>query len=339
MILFIGTCLVAAEHQTPLHFFYGDFYIIASLVIDLGGVALIVGLSMFLYRRVARSDGRILRAWWVVALWHDLLQADTCTTCGRCNEVCPAMSAGKPLQPREVVLGIRAAMDGGANSPPLSATIDDDVVWSCTTCGACNEACPVGIDVFGKIVEMRRGRVELGNLPAIAQRLLELSAAEFNPFDRPHNDRLLWSTGLDLPIAREGETIPLLYWVGCAGSFDPDGQSVARHMIRILMHLGIDFRVLGERCTGDPARRMGEEGLFRELAAENIAQFGEHSVERILTHCPHCFNTFANEYPELGGHYQVEQHGMLRRPLMEGLYHWELGVARSCLASVGLPVR
>src|SRR5262249_12418341 len=132
-------------------------------------------------------------------------------------------------------------------------------------------------------------------------------------------DRMLWAAGLDVPIAREGETIELLYWVGCAGSFDSEGQGVSRSMIRILDHLGINYRILGarERCTGDPARRMGEEGLFREQAGENVRRFAEHGVTRILTHCPHCFNTFKNEYPELGGRFEVEHHSQFLARMIE----------------------
>jgi len=445
LVLFIGTCLVFLEHDTPLHFFYGWFYQIASLIIDLGGVAFILGLAMFLGRRLRHGHGRILRAWWVTTLsvlllvaavsgfllegsriavdlpaherwssvgysvalvlrefgmegeralvlhrllwaghaavcvaffvllpwkffshlvfspiswatrtieprgrlrltdlpqqapgavvWadlsrRDLLQVDACTTCGRCNTVCPATAAGKPLRPREVVLDIRRAMDGSpgrksddADSPSnLAELIADETIWSCTTCGACNHACPVGIDVYGKIVELRRGRVETGIVPEAAEQLFESTAAHFNPFRRPNRDRLQWAQGLDVSVAEPGEAIELLYWVGCAGSFDDDGQRVARAMIKILNGLGICFRVLGtrERCTGDPARRLGEEGLFQQLAAENLALFKEHSVQRVLTHCPHCFNTFRNEYSELGGQYVVEHHSQfLERMIAE----------------------
>ena len=426
LILFIGTCLVFLEHDTPLHFFYGPFYLVSSLIIDLGGVAFIVGLGIFVVRRLSERSGRVLREWWIPAMiglllvigatgfllegariahrmpahekwsavgytvasamrlvgvhgesalwlhrvlwpthavfcvlffallpwrffghmvygaaswairnrrpltelpilpleqspgaatwrelsWRDLLQTDACTTCGRCNDSCPASAAGKPLRPRDVVLGLRSAMgpvsvstvgDVSLDPTHLSHWIADDVLWSCTTCGACNDACPVGIDVFHKIVDVRRGRVESGQIPKAAETLFESSAERFNPFGKPQSHRLEWAAGIDLPVAREEEAIELLYWVGCAGAFDPDGQSVARSMIKILQQLEIPFRVLGksECCTGDPARRMGEEGLFRQLAAMNIETFRRHSVKRILTACPHCLNTFKNEYPFL----------------------------------------
>ncbi len=439
-VLFLGTCLVFLEHSTPLHFFHGTFYLIASLVIDLGGVVFITGLVMFLARRAVGREKRILKAAWVSSLawlllaigvsgflleglriardlpeferwsvagytvargfralgvrgsaallpqqvlwvthalfcaaffallpwkffshmaygavswatrtgkatgklrfpaleheapgvattrdlsWRDLVHTDACTTCGRCNDVCPASAAAKPLRPREVVLGLRAALDTeaivagngsgakrSASGVSISAHVPDEALWSCTTCAACNEACPVGIEIYDKIVDGRRGRVEAGTVPPAAEQVFERTASEFNPYGKAAVDRLAWASGLDVPVAREDEPIDLLYWVGCAGSFDPDGQAISRAMIRILNKLGVRYHVLGPRecCTGDPARRMGEEGLFREAAQSNIDRLKRHSVKRVLTHCPHCFNTFLNEYPELGASFEVEHH-------------------------------
>lgn len=421
-ILFAGTCLVFLEHDTPLHFYYGWFYQAASLVIDLGGVAFLVGLAMFLARRCSGRSPRILRQWWVTALsvlllvigvtgfllegariavdlprhewcsvagyplalglraigiegptaigfqqwlwgahaavciaffallpwgffshfvygissstarsarqlshlavwpmgpdqppgavtWRqfsavDLLQSDACTTCGRCNEVCPAAAAHKPLQPRDVVLELRRSHT--ANSSPSSSDpleVRDDVLWSCTTCAACNQACPVGIDVYDKIIELRRGRIEAGNAPAAAEQVFEGVAGRHNPFGKPNSERLAWAHGLNLPVAEPDEPTEILYWVGCSGSFSPEGKTVARAMVKILNHLGVNYRVLGtaERCTGDPARRMGEEGLFRQCAAHNLHELKSHGVKRVITHCPHCFNTIRNEYPEVAG--------------------------------------
>jgi Fe-S oxidoreductase len=256
--------------------------------------------------------------------WNDLLHADACTTCGRCNEACPATAANKPLRPREIVLGIRAALtdsDGLPDSSDLSARFDPEALWSCTTCGACNEVCPVGIDVYGKIVELRRARVEQGDIPDQAEAVLESTANAYNPFGKENSQRLAWAQGLDLPVAEPGEEVELLYWIGCAGSFDPEGQSVSRAMVSILDRLGIRYRILGcrERCTGDPARRIGEEGLFQQCARENIATLAGHAVKTVLTHCPHCFNTMKNEYPEFGASFSVEHHTeFLARMLSEG---------------------
>ncbi len=415
-ILFVGTCLVFLEHDTPLHFFYGWFYLLASCVVDAGGLAFLVGLGMFLWRR-CRGRGTLLpNGWWVASLswllaaigitgfllegarisqhfpeferwsfvgyatatglwavglggdtaptvhrllwclhaalcvaffallpwqffghmvyglvswsvrterarselrpalvasspgvqqlsefpWTDLLQTDACTTCGRCDSVCPANEAGRPLQPRSVVLNLRFALDH-TPQPSLLESIAADTLWSCTTCTACNEACPVGIDVYGKIVEMRRGRVEAGIVPEAAEQLFDAVASQNNPWGRPDTSRMEWAQGLELPVAQPDEPVELLYWIGCAGSFDPDGQSVAAAMVRLLKHLQIRFHVLGRRegCTGDPARRLGEEGLYREQAEKVIATLRSHGATRILTHCPHCFNVFRNEYRHL----------------------------------------
>jgi Fe-S oxidoreductase len=457
-ILFIGTCLVFLEHDTPLDFFHGTFYMAASLIIDLGGLAFLAGLGMFLARRSRRVESRLLKTWWVSAVawlllliglsgflvegariardmpaferwsavgygtalglralgvageqaahWHrlgwilhaalcvaffallpwrffghmaygaaswavrgqgppgrlsvpslterppgatvasdfsrrDLLHADACTTCGRCNDVCPAQAAGKTLRPREVVLGLRAAFDAELAAPgpgagagrPASGTaladfVPDEMLWSCTTCGACNEACPVGIAILEKIVDGRRGRVEAGVVPDAAADLFESTAGRFNPFGKAAGERLAWASGLNVPVAAENEDVDLLYWVGCAGSFDPDGQAVSRAMVRILNHLGVPYRVLGQRecCTGDPARRLGEEGLFQQLARLNISRLRGHSVKRVLTHCPHCFNTFRNEYPEMGAAFEVEHHTQfLARMIREGKLRLDSG--------------
>jgi Fe-S oxidoreductase/nitrate reductase gamma subunit len=416
--LFMGTCLVFLEHDTPLHFFYGTFYLISSLVVDLGGVAFLIGIGMFLWRRHRARPNRLLQTWWVavmswllaaigltgfvlegariardfppferwspvgygvalglnavgvagesaatlhrltwglhatlcvvffalvpwkffshatygLASWatrrcrplaqlapvtleptrspgvtsamdflrRDLLQADACTTSGRCNEACPANAAGKPLRPRDVVLGLRAALDADP-SAPLDTRIADDTLWSCTTCAACNSVCPVGIDIYDKIVDLRRGRIENGAAPRMAEELFESVAMRFNPFGKPPSERFSWASDLHLPIAKTNESIDLLYWIGCAGHFDPEGREISRAMVKILNHAKIDYRVLGqtERCTGDPARRMGEEGLFQTLATTNRSTIRGHRVKRILTHCPHCFNTMRNEYPTL----------------------------------------
>jgi Fe-S oxidoreductase len=232
------------------------------------------------------------------------LQSDACTTCGRCNDVCPATAVGKPLQPRDVILELRrnlAHSEGNGAADPLR--LDDDVLWSCTTCAACNQACPVGIDVYDKIVELRRGRVEHGAVPEAAEDVFESIEQRSNPFGRPNSERLQWAGGLTVPVAQPGEAIDVLYWVGCSGSYSPEGRMVARSMVKILNHLGINYRVLGtaERCTGDPARRMGEEGEFRQCAARNLQVLQSHGVKRVITHCPHCYNTLRNEYPDVAG--------------------------------------
>jgi Fe-S oxidoreductase len=247
----------------------------------------------------------------------DLLQADACLTCGRCAEVCPAEAAGKPLSPRGVVLGLRLFLDSSETS--LASFVPDDAIWSCTSCHACDVACPININIVDKITMLRRGKVLEGDLSEASAEALENTAQKFNPFGRPNSTRLEWAQGLQVPVAQNDEEIDLLYWVGCSGAFDPAGREVARAMIKILKQLNLSYRVLGtrERCTGDPARRLGEEGLWKELAEENLSTLNAHRVKTILTHCPHCFNAFKNEYPSLGPTPQVMHHSQWLRARLE----------------------
>jgi len=238
----------------------------------------------------------------------DLIQADACLTCGRCTEVCPAEAAGKPLNPRSVVLGLREHLDHPLIA--LTQQVEDDALWSCTSCHACDDACPINIHILDKITTMRRGRVAESGLPVSASEALEATAQKFNPFGKPNSARLEWASGMNVPVAKEGEPVELLYWVGCAGAFDPAGCEVSKAVVTILNHLKINYRVLGcgERCTGDPARRLGEEELWGELARTNQKQFAAHRVKTVLTQCPHCLNSFRNEYPTVGATPRVVHH-------------------------------
>lgn len=247
----------------------------------------------------------------------DLLQADACLTCGICTTVCPAEAAGKPLSPRSIVLGLREHLDHP--NVPLDEQVEDDALWSCTTCNACDAVCPVDIDIVEKIVMLRRGRVAEAAIPDSAGDALESMAQKFNPFGQANSARMEWASGLDVPVSKEGEPVELLYWIGCGGAFDPAGREVSRAMIRILKHLNVNFRVLGcrERCTGDPARRLGEESLWQELAETNQRTIAGHSVKTILTHCPHCFSSFRNEYTDIGPMPTVIHHSQWLRDRIE----------------------
>lgn len=249
----------------------------------------------------------------------DLLQADACLSCGLCAEVCPAQAAGKPLSPRSVILSLRQHLD--QPDTRLTTQVADDALWSCTACSACDLACPVNIHIFEKIVALRHGRVAVGELPAPAAEALESTAQKFNPFGKANSSRMEWASGLTVPVTRDGEAVELLYWVGCAGAFEPAGREVTRAMIRILNHLKVSYRVLGcsERCTGDPARRLGEEGLWKELAQANQAKLAAHRVQTVLTHCPHCLHAFKNEYQTIGPMPRVLHHSQwLRERIAEG---------------------
>ena len=231
--------------------------------------------------------------------WAQLLDAATCVRCGRCTAVCPATAAGKPLDPRRVVQATLTAM---REERPLDALVTPDEAWSCTTCAACVRACPFEIEVLDKLVDLRRGFVEAGAIDPVGARALEATMERGNPFGGVPADRARWAEGLGLRILQPGEATDVLYWVGCAGAFDPHGQRIARATARLLQTAGVDVAILGaaETCTGDPARRMGEEAAFQESIARVQQTLGTVRFRRLVTHCAHCFNVFRNEYPDAG---------------------------------------
>jgi len=271
--------------------------------------------------------------------WKQLLDTDACTMCGRCTSVCPAHATGKPLDPREIVLKtgeVMARTGDPAVSPPIGVDADilvpansvferitAEEVWSCTTCKACDEICPVNIEILDKILDMRRYLslmesnfpTELGN----AYRSMENSG---NPWGMSQADRGDWADKLEGIEIVDG-TSPLeaeyLYWVGCAGSFDDKNKKVTHAMSKLMQRAGISFAILGpsEMCTGDPARRSGNEYIFQMLATQNIETLDGMGVRKIVTQCPHCFNTLQNEYPQLGGNYEVVHHSQFLEFLID----------------------
>jgi Fe-S oxidoreductase/nitrate reductase gamma subunit len=269
--------------------------------------------------------------------WKQLLDSAACIKCGRCHAACPATTSGKPLSPKQLILDIRAHLLSagpgylaqraqGVQPDPLNPVapdgrslvgdvISDDVLWSCTTCRACMEECPMFIEHIPAIVEMRRHLVMMeSRFSPELQRLFNNLEAAGNPWRAPKAQRAEWAKGLGVTILAEaaaaGEEIEVLYWVGCAGSFDERNQKVARSFARTLQAAGVRFAILGreETCTGDPARRCGNEYLFQLLAQENIATLNGYNVKTIVTACAHCYNTIKNEYPQFGGTYQVMHH-------------------------------
>ena len=270
---------------------------------------------------------------------RQLLELDACVSCGRCQDVCPAHEAGKPLSPRNLVQDIRAHLGkvGPAllakrkagdeehqaiSTPPASLigdTIMDETIWSCTTCQACVHVCPLDVNPLRLITDMRRnfvGEAQLRGAPATALRRMQLSA---NPWGLAAEDRLDWARGLDVPSASDHGDFEVLYWVGCAASYDRRIQNVARSVVKLLTAASVNFAVLGteEQCTGESARRMGDEFLFQQLAERNLKALNKYKVKRILTHCPHCLNSFQNDYPQLGGQFEVTHHSQFLAELAD----------------------
>ena len=271
--------------------------------------------------------------------WKQLLDTDACTMCGRCTSVCPAHATGKSLDPREIVLKTGEVMAASAKhghvTPPMSTDVEITIssnslferitaeeIWACTTCRACDEICPVNIEIVDKILDMRRYLslmesnfpTELGN----AYRAMENQG---NPWGMNQGERGDWANGLDVQVVDPGQPLEAeyLYWVGCAGSFDDKNKKVTQAMANLLRRAGITVAILGpsEMCTGDSARRSGNEYLFQMLAMPNIEMLDGMGVKKIITQCPHCFNTLKNEYPQLGGNYEVIHHTQLLENLID----------------------
>jgi Fe-S oxidoreductase/nitrate reductase gamma subunit len=274
--------------------------------------------------------------------WKQLLDLDACTMCGRCTSVCPAHATGKPLDPREIVLKSGEVMaatashaPGGKVSPPLSVDgeitinanalferITAEEVWACTSCKACDEICPVNIEILDKILDMRRYLALMeSDFPAELGNAYRAMENQGNPWGMNQGERADWAKDLDVTVLDPSDAFnhEYLYWVGCAGSFDDKNKKVTQSMAKLLKRAGIDVAILGpsEMCTGDSARRSGNEYLFQMLAMPNIEMLNGMGVRKIITQCPHCFNTLANEYPQLGGHYEVIHHSQLLEHLID----------------------
>jgi Fe-S oxidoreductase/nitrate reductase gamma subunit len=247
---------------------------------------------------------------------QQLLSLDSCMECGRCEDACPATATGKPLSPKAVVVDLRNLMSSGGGN--VHATIRDETLWACTMCQACVQECPVLIGHVDLISDMRRDLIGKGKLSGPPAKALQQIGNQSNPYGRPNSERLAWAEGLDVPTVDSNPGFEYLFWVGCAASFDPRAQKVARATALLLKEAGVNFAVLGkeEKCTGDPARRIGDEFLFQQLAQTNIETLGRHKAHKIVTPCPHCYNTLKNEYPQFGGQYQVAHHSTLLAELV-----------------------
>jgi Fe-S oxidoreductase/nitrate reductase gamma subunit len=332
--------------------------------------------------------------------WKQLLDLEACTSCGRCQDVCPAYTANKPLSPKWLILDTRnhvvalhandkletsksitpqpfkridqwfqnsfalpsqgikkdgdhfsssgsyrgenlavqdsvLALGKSADDRIAGEVMSSDVFWSCTTCMACVEACPVGINHVEQIVENRRNMVLMeGEIPSEAQSMLRALENRGNPFG-PAEDRSNWATELNVPIVKAGDSVDYLYWVGCVTAYDPRKQKIAQALVKIMEAAGLSFGILGsaEACTGDPARRVGEENLFQSLAKSNLEMLKSIRFKHLVANCPHCFNSIKNDYPEFGNLGDGEQpeiihhSNLLQRLLAEGKIELQTGVS------------
>lgn len=273
--------------------------------------------------------------------WKDLLDCYACTWCGRCHAACPARVSGKPLSPREIVLKLKEHLlkvgpellkakvepakaeapkgdtpQSGDTTVPanpgkalIGGVITEDAIWACTTCRACQEVCPVSIEQMNKIIEMRRN-LQMVAMTETGRDPLKNLRVRGHPWRGTMYSRTDWTEGLDIKIVGEDSNIDILYWVGCTEALEDRSIKVAQAMAKLMKLAGVNFGILGEEesCCGDPARRLGSEHLFQMLALNNIQLLQGYNVKKIVTACPHCFNTLKNEYPQFGGQFEVIHH-------------------------------
>ena len=255
--------------------------------------------------------------------WPRLLDAYACIQCNRCQDVCPATATGKSLSPSALEINKRMELneisrhqpsfESGAPSPNplLTFALSPEAAWACTTCGACIEVCPVQDEPMLDIIDIRRQQVMIeGEFPAQLQSAFRGMERAKNPWGINHEKRMDWADGLKVKTTDENPTPDVLFWVGCAASYDPQSQKTARAFVQLLDHAGVDFAVLGKRecCTGDSARRAGNEYLYRQLADENVSTLNEVRPKLIVATCPHCMNAVGKEYRQIGGDYKVMHH-------------------------------
>jgi Fe-S oxidoreductase len=271
-----------------------------------------------------------------------LVDAYACIMCNRCQDACPAYTTGKVLSPAALEInkryflnekGSKLAQGGVSEETLVEFAISEEAIWGCTACGACIDICPVGNEPMRDILEIRRHLVLMQNaFPEQLQAAYRGMERSGNPWNIAPEERLVWAEGLNVPTIEDVDQPDLLWWVGCAPATDPRAQQTARAFARILNAAGVNYAVLGrqERCTGDSARRSGNEYLFYELASANVELLNSVAPERIVSTCPHCVHTIKNEYPAIGGTYQVIHHTELLQELMQS---GELGMALEAGAS------
>jgi Fe-S oxidoreductase len=253
--------------------------------------------------------------------WKAALDYYSCTECGRCQDLCPAYNTQKPLSPKQLILDLKHNLFDNKEkilagkldevTPVVDQNVTEDVIWSCTSCRACEIACPVFIEQVDKIYDIRRNLVMMeSRFPAEVQTVFKNMETNASPWAFSAADRANWAEGLSVKTMAENPAVDVLLWVGCAGSYDDRNKKVLRAFVNILKKAEVKFAILGteEQCTGDPARRIGNEYLYQTLAKTNVETLNRYNVKQIVTACPHCFNTIKNEYKDFGGNYQVFHH-------------------------------
>ncbi len=250
--------------------------------------------------------------------WKQVLDMYSCTECGRCSSQCPATATGKPLAPRQMLLDLRdylyahpeSVLDENSQENIVGELtgVTDEVIWSCNTCRACEDACPVHIEYVDKIVDIRRHLVqEEARFPTEVTRVFKGMETQGNPWGIGADKRADWAEGLDIPLLSENPDAEYLFFVGCAGSFDDRAKKITQAVARILKAAGLSYAILGrdEPCNGDTARRLGNEYLYQTMAQMAVEVFAGYNVKKVITNCPHCFNTIKNEFPQFGGEYET----------------------------------
>ncbi len=265
--------------------------------------------------------------------WKDSLDLYSCTECGRCQALCPAWNTEKPLSPKNLIIDLKknlvrnkqAILDGKYDevTPVIDDHVTEDVIWACTSCRACEVACPVFIEHTDKIYDIRRNLVLMeSKFPTEVQPVFKNMETNGSPWAFSASERANWAEGLNVKTMAEvgsAESLDVLLWVGCAGSYDDRNKSVLKSFVSLLNKAEVKFAILGneETCTGDAARRIGNEYLFQTLAKTNVETLNRYQVKRIVTACPHCFNTIKNEYKDMGGEYEVLHHSQFIGKLVQ----------------------
>ena len=250
--------------------------------------------------------------------WKRRLDFDACVECGRCQAACPAYMSGTALSPKQIIVKLKRHMHGALPGPIHGELIKADELWACTTCMACVQECPAFIDIVDTIIDLRRYlTLSEGTLPSTAPQSLQNIQRAGNPWGLPAGERLAWAQGLDVPLMEPDREVEYLYWVGCSASYDRRNQAIARSVVKILSAAGVSFGVMQEeRCHAEVGRRLGEEYLYQTVAQENVEAVKQYRFKKVITHCPHCFNTIKNEFPQFGGSYEVLHHSQVIEQLI-----------------------